>query len=505
MSTAAFLNDLRRQGIKLIAEGDRLRCVAAKGVLTPVIQREIGARKSELLAYLAARPVAPPLKALPRTGPLPMSFGQERLWFLAQLDADSRAQNIFAAIRFRRALDVAALERSLTEVVRRQEVLRTVFPLIDGEPTARIDPPKPVTLAVVDLRTLTPLERDEEVARRKRERAAVSFDLQRGPLIVFELLCHADADWELLIAQHHIITDRWSLGLLLNEIQQHYEALTSGAQQSRPDLAIQYVDFAQWQRDTADALHDQLRYWRERLRGPLPVLDLPADRPRPPMQTYGGAWEGRLLSPALNADLRSLSQREGVTLFMTLLAAFKALLARQSGITDVLVGSPVAGRPREELESIIGYFINTVVLRTDLSGNPSFRDLLARVRDTALDAFAHQDIPFERIVGELHVPRDLSRSPVFQVVFIMQNAPKSVEVSTDMSLSASGGTMFDLSLTAVEVKDGLQVTAEYNTDLFDRGTIAALLEQYETLLASVVASPERPLWAIPVISAPAAR
>ena len=500
MSVVAFLTELRRQGIKLVAEGDRLRCLAPKGVLTPAIQRDIVARKAELLAALADRPVAPALVAVPRSAPLPLSFGQERLWFLAQLEADSTAHNIFSAIRFRRDMNVRALERSLTEVVRRHEVLRTTFPMHDGELSARIEPPAPVTLPVIDLRTLTPLERDEEVDRVKRECAAQTFDLQRGPLVTFTLVRLADADWELLVAQHHIITDRWSLGLLLNEIQRHYDAFAAGAPPPLPDLAFQYVDFASWQRASAEVMGDQLQYWRDRLRGPLPVLDLPADRPRPPMQTYNGAWEGRLIGEDLNADLRTLSQQCGVTLYMTLLTAFKALLARYCGVEDVLIGSPVAGRHREELEPIIGYFINTVVLRTDLSGDPTFRQMLSRVRDSALDAFSHQEIPFERIVGELHAPRDLSRSPVFQVVFVMQNAPKSVEVSTDMSLSASGGTMFDLSVTAVEIKDGLQITAEYNTDLFDRATIARFLEQYEALLSSVVRRQDLRLSSIPIVS-----
>lgn len=501
MTTAAFLTELRRREIKIVVEGDRLRCVAPKGVLTPEIQREIGARKAELLSLLATRPAAPALTAVPRTDALPMSFGQERLWFLSQLEADSTAHNIFAAIRFRKALDVSALERSLTEVVRRQEMLRTVFPMVDGAPGVRINPPAPVRLPPIDLRTLTPLERDEAVERLKREGAATAFDLQRGPLVLFTLVRLADADWELLIAQHHIVTDRWSLGLLLNEIQRHYEAFAGGSSPALPELPIQYVDFASWQRQTAEVLGDQLQYWRERLRGTLPVLDLPVDRPRPPMQTYRGAWEGRLIPDALATDLRALSQQEGVTLYMTLLTAFKALLARHSGLTDILVGSPVAGRHREELEPIIGYFINTVVLRTDLSGDPTFRQMLTRVRDTALDAFSHQDIPFERIVGELHVPRDLSRSPVFQVVFVMQNAPKSVELTTDVMLTASGGTLFDMSLTAVEVKDGVQITAEYNTDLFEPATMARFLEQYETLLASIVSGRDVPLSSIPIVSA----
>jgi amino acid adenylation domain-containing protein len=504
MTTAAFLTELRRREIKIVVEGDRLRCVAPKGALTPEIQREIGARKADLLAFLAARPAAPTLTAASRGGVLPLSFGQERLWFLSQLEGDTTAHNIFAAIRFRRWLDVPALERSLTEILRRQEVLRTVFPMVDGAPSLRINPPAPVTLPPIDLRTLTPLERDDAIDRLKRDGVAATFDLQRGPLITFTLLRLEDADWELLVAQHHIVTDRWSLGLLLNEIQRHYDAFAGGGAPPLPELAIQYVDFAAWQRHTAAVRDDQLQYWRERLRGPLPVLDLPADRPRPPLQTYRGAWEGRLIPESLTGALRALSQQEGVTLYMTLLAAFKALLARHTGLTDILVGSPVAGRQREELEPIIGYFINTVVLRTDCSGDPTFRQLLTRVRDTTLDAFARQEIPFERIVGELQVPRDLSRSPVFQVVFVMQTAPKSVELTTDVMLTASGGTLFDLSLTAVEVKDGVYINAEYNTDLFDAATMARFLEQYETLLAAVARRIDQPLSSIRIISATAA-
>ena len=277
----------------------------------------------------------------------------------------------------------------------------------------------------------------------------------------------------------------------MNEVQTLYDAFSNGGTPALAPLPMQYVDYAQWQRD-ADAnpaLAQQATYWRQRLAGTLPVIDLPTDRPRPAMQTYNGSWESRLVPESLNIALRTVSQQEGATLFMTALAAFNALLSRYTGVEDVLIGSPIAGRSREEFEPLIGYFINTLVLRTDVSGNPTFREILARVRDTALDAFAHQDVPFERIVGDLRLPRDLGRSPVFQVVFVFHNAPKSVEVKADVALTSSGGTMFDMTLSLVEVKDGLLVTAEYNTDLFDRQSIARLLASYESLLAAVVDRP----------------
>jgi amino acid adenylation domain-containing protein len=500
MTTAALLSELRRRGIRLSVDGDRLRCVAPKGALTPEIRDEIAARKPEILAILGAKTEAPPFRVIPRDGRLPLSFGQERLWFLHQMEPESPAHNVFSAIAFHLPIDVPALERAIAALVRRHETLRTVFEVADGEPVARILEPAPVHLPVLDLRTLTPLERDEEMQRLKADRASEPFDLSRA-LVRFTLVRTAEAEWELLIAQHHAITDRWSLGVLMNDLQELYDAESAGRAPALPDLRLQYVDFAQWQRESAETAvaARQVGYWRERLGGTLPVIDIPADRPRSPLQTYNGAWEGRLLPGSLNDALRALAQREGVTLFMASLAGFKALLARYTGVEDVIVGSPVAGRTREELEPVIGYFINTLVLRTDLAGNPTFREMLARVRDTALDAFAHQDVPFEQIVAELQLPRDLSRSPVFQIVFVLQNSPKSVEVKPDMTLTASGGTMFDLTLTLVEVKQGLQVTAEYNVDLFDRATIARLLESYETLLAAVTANPDLRLNAVPLL------
>ena len=503
MTTAALLTELRRRDIRLVVEGERLRALGPKGALTPDLQEALAASKTEILAILGAKAAPQPLRSIPRDGRLPLSFGQERLWFLHQLEPDSAAHNIFSAISFRLALDVGALEQSLTVLVQRHEVLRTTFEMLDGEPVARVHEPTPVSLPVVDLRTLTILERDEEAGRLKRDRASAPFDLSRPPLCRFTLLRLAESEWELLIAQHHIITDRWSLGVLMNEVQALYDAFSNGRAPALAPPAMQYVDYAQWQRDmdSSAASAQQASYWRQRLAGTLPVIDLPTDRPRPAMQTYHGSWESRLVPESLNVSLRTLSQQEGATLFMTALAAFTALLSRYTGVEDVLVGSPIAGRSREEFEPLIGYFINTLVLRTDVSGNPPFRQILARVRDTALDAYAHQDVPFERIVANLRLPRDLSRSPVFQMVFVFHNAPKSVEVKSDVALTSSGGTMFDMTLALVEVKDGLLVTAEYNTDLFDRQSIARLLVSYESLLAAVVADPDSRLHSLPLLPA----
>ena len=356
---------------------------------------------------------------------LPLSFAQQRLWFLDQLEPGSSFYNIPAAVRLHGVLNVAALERTLSEVVRRHEVLRTHFMAVDGEPVQVIEAAAPLQLEVLDLSALEEEAREAEVLRLAQLEASRPFDLWRGPLLRVGLLRLGKEEHVALVTMHHIVSDGWSMGVFINEVATLYAAYVRGEESPLEELPIQYADFAHWQRGwlQGEVLAAQLDYWRAELADAPTVIDLPIDKPRPPVQTYRGAYQPLQLSAALSAQLRDLSRRHGATLFMTLLAAFDLLLCRYAGQEQVLVGTPIANRNRSEIEGLIGFFVNTLVLRGDVRGNPSFSELLRRVRETALSAYAHQDLPFEKLVEELQPERDMSRSPLFQVMFVLQNAP----------------------------------------------------------------------------------
>ncbi|MBD0319020.1 MAG: amino acid adenylation domain-containing protein, partial [Gemmatimonadetes bacterium] len=446
----------------------------------------------------ALRP-AEPLPPIARVaGPVPLSSSQQRLWVIHQMDPGSAAYNLGAALRLTGALDVAALERTLTEIVRRHESLRTVFPTVDGAAAQHVLAPARVTLAP---------EPAADVAARLAEEVERPFDLESGPLFRARLLRVGAEDHVLVMAMHHIISDGWSRGVLYGEISALYPAFAAGGESPLPELPIQYADFAEWQREwlQGDALAPQLAYWKERLGGSLPKLDLPTDRPRPPVQTSHGATLGFALPAELAAAVRTLCAREAVTPFMALLAAFQTLLSRYSGQEEILVGSPVAGRSRTEAEGLIGFFVNTVVLRTDLSGNPTFRELLGRVRDGALGAYENQDLPFEQVVETVQAERDLSRSPLFQVMFILQNTPAhavklgGVEVETLDAYPRAA--KFDLTLSVTAGEGGLACNLEYNTDLFDAGTIGRMAEHFRVLLEGAVADPAQPIASLPLLTA----
>jgi amino acid adenylation domain-containing protein len=506
MTTVEFLNDLRAQNVQLWAESGNIRCRAAKGVLTPEIRSALAARKQEILALLegsSGRTPALSLQRYRRTGELALSYVQERLWFLYQLEPDSTAYNIVAAMHINGEVDVEALEKSFTEVVRRHETLRTTFVSKNGQPLPHIAAAAPVRVTPVDLRALAVDARAAEAGRLKAIVAETPFDLAAGPLLRIALLRTGDDRWELVIALHHIISDRWSLGVLIGELQTLYRGYVSGEVPALPDLPIQYVDFAQWQRERMEGgvLEEQLKYWRTRLGGELPVLDLPTDRPRPPVQTFNGMWETRPLPAALSDDLRALCRDTRITPFMLFLAGFSTLLSRYSGLDDILIGSPIAGRVSPSVEGLIGCFVNTLVFRTDLSGTPTFRELLGRVRETALGAYEHAEVPFEKLVADLQPRRDLSRPPLFSVSLALQSAPKSVEVSDTITSITSAGALFDLTLFVDDRPDGFVVTAEYNVDLFDRTTIQKLLQHLQILLEHAAARPDVPLGALPMLSA----
>jgi amino acid adenylation domain-containing protein len=507
MTTVEFLAHVRGQNIRLWAEGDTLRLRAPKGAVTAELRDELTARKAEILALLRAsdppRRAVVPLERVSRDGELPLSFSQERLWFLHQVDPESTAYNIVSSMHFERGVDVDALAYGLNALIERHETLRTTFISRDGQPFPRIAPPRQVMLPVIDLRSLSAEERGDQAALIKTREAERPFDLEHGPLLRFTLIRSADDDAELLLALHHIISDRWSLGVLMNELQVVYRARLDKAVAALPDLQVQYVDFACWQRERlqGSALEDQLTYWRDRLSGTPAVLDLPTDRPRPAEQTHRGSWQWRQLPEPLGAAVRTMSVKAGVTPFMIFLAAFDALLHRYTGQDDILIGTPIAGRTNRLLEGLVGCFVNMLVLREDVSGHPTFAQLLGRVRETALGAYSHAEVPFEKLVADLHPQRDMSRSPLFQVAIAYQSSPKAVETPNDVSMTASGGTLFDLTLFIEEIHGVYSVTAEYNIDLFEQATIQRMLGHFEALMTSALESPDAPIGLLPMLTA----
>jgi amino acid adenylation domain-containing protein len=444
---------------------------------------------------------APPVVALPRDGgELPLSFAQQRLWFTTLLDPDSPAHNLPFTLRLRGALDAAAWRRALEEIVARHEVLRARFPTVDGEPRQEIDAPGGFAVREVDLRHLPEAAREAVLIDTARREAWGPFDLETGPLVRAALIRAGDEDYGAVIAFHHIVFDGWSAGVLMGELAALYAAFAAGGTLELPPLPVQYADFAAWQRAQLDdrALAEQLEWWAGRLGG-VPVLALPTDHPRPDLQSYRGANEAAAFPAELVDALRAVSRREGVTLFMTLLAGYSALLAHHAGQDDFAVGCPVVvGRDREELAGVIGLFLNSLPLRVDLSGGPTFRDLLLRIRRMALEAYAHQDVPFEKVVEALRIPRDAGRTPVFQVWFNHSNVPggplalDGVEVD---GLDVGDPTIkFDLRLATEEAGDGrLAVFMGYNADLFEPATAARLLAQLQALLTAAAARPDAPL------------
>ena len=446
---------------------------------------------------------APPLRTVPRKGVLPLSFAQERLWFLDQLSPESKAYNISASFRITGPLMVPALEQALNEIVSRHEVLRTTFPAVDGNAAQIIAPELSLQLPMVGLRELPESERYAEALRLATEEAQQPFDLGRGPMFRAKLLRLGLEDHVLLLNMHHIVSDGRSMGVLNWEMSLLYEAFCQDKPSPLSELPIQYADFAVWQREWIKGLKDQHSYWRKRLAG-VPTLDLPTDRLRPTRETFKGERMPIELSRALYEALRSLSYEEGATLFMTLMAVFQTMLNRYTGQDDIVVGIPISNRNRNEIKGLIGLFINSLPIRSDLSGNPSFRELLGRVRETSLAAYAHQDLPFEKLVEELQPQRDLSRSPIFQVMFGLQNFPRSpVELqglTVDYLPIDRRAATLDLSLLMRETPDGLGGYFEYNSDLYERATISRMRGHFQTLLEGITANPERPISELRVLA-----
>ncbi|HXM36670.1 MAG TPA: amino acid adenylation domain-containing protein, partial [Pyrinomonadaceae bacterium] len=437
---------------------------------------------------------------------VPTSFAQQRLWFLDQLEPGTAFYNISRAARMKGRLDLPALRQTMNALVARHESLRTNFGAGEGEPVQIISPPREMEIPVIDLKGLSPEEREGEARRLAVEASECSFNLAEDQLLRASLFQLDEQDHVLLLVMHHIVSDGWSMGVLFREIGMFYEAFANKRPSPFTALAIQYPDFALWQREwlRGEVLQEQLDYWKKQLAGAPAVLDLPTDRPRPAMQTFNGAYHLTVLQKRLRDSLDELGRRDGATLFMTLLAAFQTVLHCYTNQEDIVVGTPIANRTRRETEELIGFFVNTLVMRTDLSGNPSFRELLRRVREVALEAYAHQDLPFERLVEELQPERSLGNLPLFQVLFVVQNAPKSILTLPDLELEEFSfdrkTAKFDLSLYIGESAAGLTLTFEYNTDLFEKATIARMAGHFQTLLEGIAFNPDQRISDLPLLT-----
>jgi amino acid adenylation domain-containing protein len=471
------------------------------------------ASRERLLGLLAAATRRQQQRAVPaiaavsrREGALPVSFAQERLWFLNQVGLVGAAYNMPMALRLKGRLDVPALERSFSDLIRRHESLRTRFIVQDGVPYQVIDPPASVAMQIEDLSHIPDTEERERRLHERMTRDQLHrFDLEQGGLLRVVLVRLGEEENALLITMHHIASDGWSLGILNSDLSALYRAHALAEPANLPDLPVQYADYAVWQRQwlRGSVLDEQLRYWRERLQDAPPHLELPTDRPRPAVESFRGADLEFELPGALCNALREIAQQSGATLFMVLLAAWQVLLSRWSGLEDIVVGAPIAGRRRREIEGLIGFFVNTLALRTDLSGTPTFRQLLERVKEVTLGAYAHQDVPFEALVKELRPDRNLARQPIFQVAIAMQNYPEQRLELPGLTWTrrdaAWSTTHFDLSLYFFEKGEGFQAFLEYATDLFEGRTIERMAGHLRTLLEGIVTSPDFPIDKLPLM------
>ncbi|MCX5965818.1 MAG: condensation domain-containing protein, partial [Cyanobacteria bacterium] len=503
MNTYGFLSYLRSLDITLFLDGERLRCKAPKGILTPQLQNQIAERKSEILAFLHRDPLSPSefsaIKPVSRTETLPLAFAQARLWFLDKLQPNSAFYNIPIVWRFSGQLDVSALKSSLNEIIRRHEALRTNFVTKEEQPVQVIASSLSLRLETLDLLHLPHEEREAQMKQVVTDEAVRPFDLEREPLVRASLLQLGSTEYVFILIAHHIIFDGWSTGILVQELATLYTAFSTNQPPALPELPIQYADFAVWQRQwlQQDVLAEQLSYWKQQLEGAPTLLELPTDRPRPAIQTNRGGRQQFTLSPNLGEAISHLGKRVGVTPFMAFFAAFVTLLYRYTGEKDLVVGTPIAGRNRQEIEGIMGLFVNTLVLRTNLSDDPSFEQLLLMVREVSLQAYAHQDLPFEKLVDALQPVRSLSHLPLFQVMFDLQNVPIPSLDLPNITVSSfpieTGTSKFDLSLSIEHTSSDWIAEWEYNSDLFDDATIARMARNFQTLLEEIVANPQQPI------------
>jgi aspartate racemase len=516
-----LLSELRQRDVKLWLEGDRLRYRAAKDSLTPELLTELKTQKAEIINFFrqittAASSQIPPIVACEQNGNLPLSFGQQRIWFLHQFEPDNSSNNLPVVVRFTGNLNVAVLEESLREVVRRHEVLRTIFPAVNGKPTQVIATDVSLTLPIIDLRQVPDEQREAEAHLLATKEAHQPFDLANGPILRVLLLRLSQQEHLLIWNMHCIVCDGASSDLFYQDFTSIYKALSAGKSSPLTPLPVQYADFSNWQYQwlQGEVLESQVNYWKQKLEGNLTIIELPYDHPRPHgVQTYRGDRAALLLSKTLSHALTDLSQKWGVTLFMTLLTVFELLLYRYSGQEDLLISFASASRGQVETERLIGFFSNTLVMRGNLAGNPTFRQLLDRVRQNCLEAYTHQDLPFERLIEELR-PEQQSRnsSPLFQVKFSL-NPPwsngrgmASVQLP-DLTITSlfgyiyHGKTKYDLTLVLREQDNGLGMVFDYNAEMFDASTIERMLGHFKTLLEGIVANPDQSIAELPLLTA----
>ncbi|MEH2377490.1 MAG: amino acid adenylation domain-containing protein [Nostoc sp.] len=517
-----LLSELRQRDVKLWLEGERLRYRAAKDSLTPELLTELKTQKAEIINFLrqittAANSQIPPIVPCERNGNLPLSFGQQRLWFLHQFEPDSSSNNMPVVVRFTGNLNVAVLEESLREVVHRHEVLRTTFPAVNGKPTQVIATDVSLTLPIIDLQQVPDEQREAEAYLLATKEAHQPFDLANGPILRVLLLRLSDRKHLLIWNMHCIVCDGASSDLFYQDFTTIYKAFSAGKASPLTPLPVQYADFTNWQYQwlQGEVLESQVNYWKQKLEGNLPIIKLPYDHPHPQgVQTYRGDRAPLLLPKAVNHALTHLSQKLGATLFMTLLAAFELLLYRYSGQEDLLISFASAGRGQVETEGLIGFFSNTLVLRSNFAGNPTFRELLDRVRKDCLEAYTHQDLPFEKLIEELSPEqRNRNSSPLFQVKFSL-NPPwsngrgmASVQLP-DLTITSlfgyiyHGKTKYDLTLVLREQDNGLGMVFDYNAEIFDASTIERMLGHFKTLLEGIVANPDQLIAELPLLTAP---
>ncbi|MEH1798872.1 MAG: condensation domain-containing protein [Nostoc sp.] len=481
--------------VKFRVDGDRLYCNAPQGVLSPDLSTQLRERKQEILKHLTSSVDLQPIVPVPRNTNLPLSFAQQRLWFLNQLEPNSITYNLPFAVRLTGTLNMPALEQSLNEIVQRHETLRTTFAIVNGQPIQVITPTLTLKLSVVDLQEYPITKQEAEVLRLAVQESQLLFNLAQGPLLRTTLLHLSEKQYVLLFTMHHIVSDGWSIGLLIKEVTALYEAFCKGQPSPLSELPIQYADFAAWQQNwlQGEVLNTLLTYWKKQLGDNLPVLQLPKNYRSSEVKTSQEERQSLILSKTLSQAIKKLGDSVGTTLFMTLLGAFKVLLSWYTGDKDIVVGTDIANRNRIEVENLIGFFVNQLVLRTDLFGNPAFSDFLQRVRKVCLEAYAHQDLPFEKLVSALNPKRDLNQTPLFQVKFILQNAPiHSLEVSNltlaSLDLENPVGRV-DLLLELTDTEQGIVGLLKYNKDLFDTSSMARLLNAFETILSQIVVEP----------------
>ena len=448
----------------------------------------------------------PPIKPISRNNDIPLSFSQKRLWFLNLLESESTAYHNYAALKLTGKLNISALEKTIEEIVRRHEILRTNFVMKNENPVQVINSPSGLNFPIIDLQSLPESEKSTAAQRKVIEEQTKVFDLSNGSLLRVSLIKLEAESHILSLVMHHIVTDGWSTGIFIRELSSLYQTFSEEKPSTLPELSVQYADFAYWQRQwLSQELRDaNLNYWKQQLAGAPGLLELPSDRPRPAIQTFRGSIESFRVSSTITQKLKTLSQDSGATLFMTLLSAFVVLLSRYSNQDDIVVGSPIANRDRSEVEPLIGFFINTLVLRTQLEGDPNFSDVLKQVRQVTLESYARQDVPFEQLVEALQPERSLSYSPLFQVMFILQNAPMDKLELPGLSLTPLSGdnvtAKFDLTLSMREIDTELEGLLEYNTDIFDAATIIRMGEHFQQLLEAVLANPEQPVTEIPLLT-----